>query len=122
MKYLKLFEDIESKRDIDEFLPDFEDMVEELSDNGFKVYVKAGEYHLNIEVNIEKRYPFNINDIKDTLLFMESYSREELGLIITRVMIEDINKSFNYIDYDNIELLPNVKTEYIYINFIKQLE
>lgn len=53
---------------------------------------------------------------------MESYSREELGLIITRVMIEDINKSFNYIDYDNIELLPNVKTEYIYINFIKQLE
>lgn len=42
MKYLKLFEDIESKRDIDEFLPDFEDMVEELSDNGFKVYVKAG--------------------------------------------------------------------------------
>jgi hypothetical protein len=96
-------------------------MVQELIDNYFKVEVKVGDYNINIEISIEKNKPFNIKDIKDILLSMESYSKNELGLIITTLMIEDSINTLHWNYYNNIELLPNVETECIYMNFKKQL-
>lgn len=118
MKYIKLIED---KKEDDDIIDEFEMCFQELIDKGFKVEIyQSKRYQIDFNdapivgvfgakcldkipcfvISISKYSKlFNIEDIKDELLTVESYMKQEFKLNIMSLFI---NKYY----YKSIDYLP----------------
>ena len=144
MKYLKLFEDNNKKEELEELIPEIEDLCQDLKDRGFTIkidYAKVTPFeytkfrsdkkiretyidgiYIAINKYKYKNRDFYIKDIKNDLLFIESYIVGELDLKVNYYYTDFKNKDGLYIIeyYKNIEDLSlNVKTDFVHICFIK---
>ena len=113
MKYLKLFED--NKTEDKEIIDAFEICFQDLKDKGYIVKASVNKYHkiydFHISIHFHKKY--HINDIKENLLLMKSYSNDELNLTIKYLEIDGFYyKKINDISNDK-------KIDTIYICLIK---
>lgn len=145
MKYLNLYESyIKSDHnisDLDELIPELDVIFYELEDVGFDVFLSSTKtknidfsdgpisttYNkLNdtdiqcIELMIVMRDDaFNISDIKENLLFAESYMVDVFDLKINFIEVRPV-KGNKTIYYQSAEYLPNDEMVYLmYIDFIK---
>ena len=146
MKYLKLFEDNKEKEELRELIPEINDLCQDLKDRGFEIKIGYGIFtsfeYLKLRSNkkmcenildglyiaIDKfsthyanRY-FYINNIKDDLLFIESYAIAELNLKINYYSVEFINEDgLPVIEHykNNEDLSLDVKTDLVIIHFAK---
>ena len=142
MKYLKLFENNNKKEELEELIPEINDLCQDLKDHGFIVDIKlANTYIIQFPENISKipynsnidKYEknlmscicitisnyhkkFNIDDIINDLLFINSYTKEELNLKVNHYKYYDSLKSVEYY-CKNIPKYININTITIY--FIK---
>ena len=145
MKYLKLFEGQKEREELGELIPELDELFQDLKDHGFKIEIKQEPTHsfdfsendiaisykyINNEyinndqldclyVKIDKYRNSYIDDIFiNNLLFIESYSKEELNLKVNYYFYSD--KAWHGCYYKNIKDLP--KDEIIHkicICFIK---
>ena len=140
MKYLKLFE---KKKEEDESIEILEICFQETMDKGYNVYIDQDEISIvDFEIPIvhiddaksvnNKKIPcfsvsidkinesFNIKDIMENLLFIESYIKDELNLIIAHLYIIGIDIEGDSCYYENIKTIPTNKNIYeITIYFTK---
>ena len=121
MKYLKLFEDNKEREELEELIPELEDLYQNLKDHGYLVEIEiCNTYIIQFPENISK-IPYNnstidkyeknlmsgisitiskygrdfyINDIEDDLLFIESYTIGELDLKVNYYVCLDLS-AFN---------------------------
>ena len=147
MKYMKLFESKEEDKEIIEAL---EMCFQELKDKGYIVYIskeigdniyfskypiinrlelkasnkskiKIPYFCVTIYKDINRKKLFNIKDIKEDILFTESYIKDEFNTNIHHFgsSYHD-SKGFNSYCYKNIEYVPtNVNIPVIGIYFTK---
>jgi len=125
VKYLKTYKLFENQENINSDI--FKELFTEIKDEGFNLKVKesstikidfskspiinSGEIRIGdeqiktIDVIIDKniRKGFLIDDIKENLLFVESYAKHELGLELNYIYV---SKTSNYTYYKSVEYLP----------------
>ena len=145
MKYLKLFEDKKDREELEELIPELEDLCQDLKDHGFIVeiyeYTRKSIKFKKDEISIipnddickyqtdyyidgltiliyKNEKTFYVNEIRNDLLFIKSYSRDELDLKINHYFYYDIMDDLYYCK--NIKDLPkNDEVKSIFICFIK---
>ena len=147
MKYLKLFEGQKEREELGELIPELDELCQDLKDHGFIIkhnviddetffnsslsFLSANNSkYLNKNLIVDGLWleitklshtiyqSFYIDDIKNDLLFIESYTEGELSLKINYYSYRD-SKYDNYY-CENIKDLPNDEPIYrIYISFIK---
>ena len=144
MKYLKLFEDKITpgyQNELEELIPQLDDLCQDLKDHGFTIkywlantlladfpkgsILKSFTYFPNpingLIMKIDYVHKiFDIGNIIESLLFIESYAKDELDLNINFCYFEDLEFRPNKYYCKNIESLPNnISCSNFQICFIK---